>query len=147
MSCLPKRKSLKLSLRLVVVVVKVEIGGCTFNLDLDQWGVTMGLHSSAMGQWGRWVSAMGLKEEEQESYGDSAMAAHLFPICHGRATPSLTSSAYGFACGSIFLSFLILQNFVPLVMVFFFFFFERIWSCLILWVFCVFVSQENFWVC
>ena len=73
MSCLPKRKSLKLSLRLVVVVVKVEIGGCTFNLDLDQWGVTMGLHSSAMGQWGRWVSAMGLKEEEQESYGDLAM--------------------------------------------------------------------------
>ena len=124
MSCLPKRKSLKLSLRLVVVVVKVEIGGCTFNLDLDQWGVTMGLHSSAMGQWGRWVSTMGLKEEEQESYGDSAMAAHLFPICHGRATLSLTSSAYGFACGSIFLSFLILQNFVPLFLVFFFFFRE-----------------------
>ena len=23
---------------------------------------------------------------------------------------------------------------------------ERMWSCLILWVFCVFVSQENFWV-
>ena len=25
-------------------------------------------------------------------------------------------------------------------------FLERMWSCLILWVFCVFVSQENLWV-
>ena len=25
--------------------------------------------------------------------------------------------------------------------------FKRMWSLLILWVFCVFVSQENFWVC
>ena len=70
-------------------------------------------------------SAMGLREEEQESYGDSAMATHLFLICHGRATPSLISSAYSFACGPIFLSFLILQNFVPLVLGFFVFVFTR----------------------
>ena len=38
------------------------------------------------------------------------VATHLFPICHGRATLSLISSAYGFACGSIFLSFFILQE-------------------------------------
>ena len=38
-------------------------------------------------------------------------------------------------------------NFVPLVLgLFLFCFLERMWSCLILWVFCVFVSQENFWV-
>ena len=38
-----------------------------------------------------------------------------------------------------------LQNFVPLVLgLFLFFFLERMWSCLILWVFCVFVSQEIF---
>ena len=58
-------------------------------------------------------------------YGDLAMVAHLFPICHGRATPSLISSAYSFACGSIFLAFLILQNFVPLVLGFFAFVFSR----------------------
>ena len=34
----------------------------------------------------------------------------LFPICHGRATPSLISSAYSFTCGPIFLSFFILQD-------------------------------------
>ena len=82
-----------------------------------------------------------------KNYGDLAMVAHLFPICHGRATPSLISSAYSFACGSIFLAFLILQNFVPLVLGFFAFVFSR--GCgvfFILWVYCVFVSQENFWI-
>ena len=54
-----RSKSLKLSLRLVVVVVEVEIGGCGFNLGLDRWGVAMGLHSSAMGRWGRWVFSHG----------------------------------------------------------------------------------------
>ena len=40
-----------------------------------------------------------------------------------------------------------LQNFVPLVIgVVLFLFLERLWSCLILWVFCVFISQENFWI-
>ena len=59
------------------------------------------------------------------------MVAHLFPICHGRATPSLISSAYSFACGSIFLAFLILQNFVPLVLGFFAFVFSR--GCGVFW--------------
>ena len=57
--CLPKRKSLKLSLRLVVVVVEVEIGGCGFNLGSDQWGMAMGPHSSTIGWWGRWVFSHG----------------------------------------------------------------------------------------
>ena len=85
----------------------------------------------------------------------------VFPICHGRATPSLISSAYNFTCGPIFLSFFILQdthgftsNVPPLALVLslfvflflFFSFLERMWSCLFFWVFCVFLSQENLWV-
>ena len=75
------------------------------------------------------------------------VATHLFLICHGRATPSLISSAYGFTCGPIFLSFFNCKALFLLFWVCFCFcFLERMWSCLILWVFCVFVSQENFWV-
>ena len=44
------------------------------------------------------------------------VVAHLFLICHGQATPSLISYAYSFTCAPIFLSFLILQSFVPLVL-------------------------------
>ena len=50
--CLPKRKSLKLSLRLVVVLVEVEIGGCGFNLGSDQWGVAMGKDVGRLGLGG-----------------------------------------------------------------------------------------------
>ena len=51
------------------------------------------------------------------------VAAHLFLICHGQATPSLISYAYSFTCAPIFLSFLILQSFVPLVLGLFLFLF------------------------
>ena len=81
----------------------------------------------------------------------------LFPICHGRATPSLISSAYSFTCGPIFLSFFILQDThgftfdVPpltLVLSLFVFFFlgKECGVACFFWVFCVFVSQENLWV-
>jgi len=99
----------------VVGLIWAQIGGV--------WPWVFTLQPWVSGEDG--FSAMGVREEEQESYGDSAMAAHLFPICHGRATPSLISSTYDFACGPIFLSFLILQNFVPLVLGFFVFLFTR----------------------
>ena len=60
------------------------------------------------------------------------VAADLFPICHGRATLNLISSTYGFTCGPIFLS----------LVCFCFCFLERMWSCLILWVLCVFFSNK-----
>ena len=76
------------------------------------------------------------------------VAAHLFLICHGWATPSLISYAYGFTCAPIFLSFLILQSFVPLVLVLFLFLFfgENVELFDFMGFSCVFVSQENFWV-
>ena len=75
------------------------------------------------------------------------VATHLFLIYHGQATSSLISSTYGFTCGPIFLSFLNCKTMFLLFKVCFCFcFLERMWSCLILWVFCVFFSQENLWV-
>ena len=43
-----------LSLRLVVVLVEVEIGGCGFNLGSDQWGVAMGKDVGRLGLGGQW---------------------------------------------------------------------------------------------
>ena len=78
------------------------------------------------------------------------VAAHLFLICHGQATPSLISYAYSFTCAPIFLSFLILQSFVPLVLGLFLFLFfgenVELFDFMGFFFLCVFVSQEKFWV-
>ena len=74
--------------------------------------------------------------------------------CHGRYLDAEKTSCHGLRLRlhmwSDFPLLFQFQNFVPLVLAwvcFCFCFLERMWSCLILWVFCVFVSQENFWVC
>ena len=78
------------------------------------------------------------------------VAAHLFLIYHGQATLSLISYAYNFTCAPIFLSFLILQSFVPLVLGLFLFLFfgenVELFDFMGFFFLCVFVSQEKFWV-
>ena len=73
--------------------------------------------------------------QKTQLWGSMETITALWSIIHELPFASSIISLSFFNCKTLFLLFWVC-----------FCFLERMWSCLILWVFCMFVSQENLWV-